>query len=270
MSPSIFVFAALLCEVKPLIQSERLKPLPGKHPFTIYAGDEYRVVVSGMGKVAMAGAVAYTLALYPDASHPLLLNLGIVGSRHESLGMLFLADKILDCETGKKFYPPLAFKIACRTAAVMTVTAPQTGYAEAGLYDMEASAFYEMASRFGSSELIHSLKIVSDNAQSSPENISPQRVEAWVAGNLVPIRTLVADLLNLRLCLPRGDDSLYRELAAQYHFSASNAVRLKGLLQNWQVLNPDCRPNLDGVGIANGKALIAHMEQLLGTAEFYL
>ena len=270
MPPTTFIFAALSCEAKPIIQSRQLKPIPGKHPFSVYANADCLLVVSGIGKVAMAGAVGYALALFPQAEHPLLLNLGIAGSRDESLGSLFLADKILDQDSGKTFYPPLVFNAVCKTKMVITVAAPQQTYTADCLYDMEAAAFYEIAGKFSSAELIHSLKIVSDNASSPLANINPQRVETWVTENLRPISLLLTQLQALRQCLPVADDSLYQELMAQTHFSVSNTVILKGLLQRWQLLQPECRPDWQDVNMNNGKDIIARLQHLLDKAAFYL
>lgn len=270
MSPTTFIFAALLCEAKPFIQDRQLKPLPGKHPFSIYADAECLLVVSGIGKVAMAGAVGYALALFPLAVQPVLLNLGIAGSREQQLGSLWLAHKIQDFDSGKKFYPPIVFKVSCLTASVMTVAAPQLDYPADCLYDMEAAAFYEIASKFSTGELIHSLKVISDNALSPVANIKPQMVESWVAEQLQAINALLADLLNLRRKLPVLDDSLYQQLLASAHFSTSNTLILKGLLQSWQVLNPHVQPDWQGINMQNGKAVIAHLQQLLEKTEYYL
>jgi adenosylhomocysteine nucleosidase len=270
MSPSIFVFIALNCEARPLIRSRRLKKHPGKHPFAIYTGDERVVVVTGFGKVAMAGAVGYTLSMFPDAQQPLLLNLGIAGHSRHSLGSLYLADKIVDQDTGKKFYPQLPFAIACETATVATLAKPRAGYAEDYLYDMEAAAFYEMAVKFSSNELIHSLKIVSDNALSSLEAISENLVDEWISRHLDAIDHLIARIVNGKRLLPELNDEAYEQLMARFHFTASNSVKLKNLLQNWQLVTADRRLSWSDLDAGNGKELITWLEQQLEKKDFYL
>lgn len=267
---SVFVFTALSCEAKPLIRHWRLKKHPVKHPFEIYSDDERVVVVTGLGKVAMAGAVAYTLALFSGYSYPLLLNIGIAGHGWHGLGTLYLADKIVDAETGKKSYPQFPFTSECKTATVTTQASPATGYGEDCLYDMEASAFYEIASKFSTSELVHSLKIVSDNAKSPLEAISVNLVDGWISEHLETFDNIVERLGNGRQLLPDEEFDIYGQLLGQFHFTVSNAVKLKLLLQRWKLLMPDRLLNPNLVDAKNAKEWIGWLEKQLGATEFYL
>ena len=56
---------------------------------------------------------------------------------------------------------------------------------------MEASAFYETAVRFSSSELILCLKVISDNQLSTVENIQPKQVAALIAAHLATVESLL-------------------------------------------------------------------------------
>ena len=270
MSPSLFVFIALPCEAKPLIQNWGLKKLQGTHPFAIFADRERVVVVTGIGKVLMAGAVGYTLSLFPDRRHPLLLNLGIAGHRENSLGSLYLAEKILNKDTGKNFYPQLPFHSPVKTAMVATLATPQSSYDEDCLYDMEAAAFYEMACKFSSNELIHCLKIVSDNTQSPLENINENVVETWISEQMNPIADLIALLSSMRGRLPQIDYTLYQEMITKFHFTASNSDKLKNLLQRQQLLSPDLEPKWRDAECRSGKELLVWLEKQLEETCFYL
>ena len=267
---SVFVFSALVCEAKPLIQDWNLKKIPGNHPFSIYADDARVIVISGVGKIAMAAALGYGLSLFPDRQYPILINLGIAGHRQYNLGSLFLADKIIDMDSGKKFYPQLAFKVPCKTSSVLTESKPQTAYSMDCLYDMEAAAFYEISSKFSSSELIHSLKIVSDNEQSPLEKINEDLVRTWITAHLQTINTLILQLRELRNLLSENDYSQYHFRTTQFHFTASTCVKLKSLLHRWQLLNNNNDQNWLDVEAKNGKAIIAKLEALLEKKEFYL
>ena len=227
MTPSIFVFSALTCEAKPLIRQWRLNKSPAIHPFTLFSNAERVVVITGLGGVSMAGAVGYVMALFPDCQQPLLLNLGIAGHGQYSLGSLFLADKILNIENGKKFFPQLPFTVNCETATIASLAKPHHGYPENYLYDMEAAAFYEIACKFSTGELIHSLKIISDNAQSPMENITEAAVEQWVTQRLEKINAVIADLIALRRRLPVINDELYEQLLTKFSVTTTSTVRLK-------------------------------------------
>ncbi len=62
---------------------------------------------------------------------------------------------------------------------------------------MEASAFYETAVRFSSSELILCLKVISDNQLSPVENIQPKQVAALIAAHLATVESLLARTVAL-------------------------------------------------------------------------
>ncbi len=270
MTPYIFVFSALTCEAKPLIQQWRLKKSPDKHPFTLFADEVRVVVITGIGGVAMAGAVAYALALFPKRQQPLLLNLGIAGHSCYSLGSLFLADKIINIDNGKKFFPQLPFAVDCETATIATMARPQIGYPEDCLYDMEAAAFYEIAGKFSSSELVHCLKIVSDNAQSPLGNITEPVVDEWVTQQLGKINAVISELIGLRRRLPVIDDELCEQLLAKFSFTAASTVILKKLLQNWQIKTANSKLNWLEADAKNAKELLAWLEGQLEKTQFYL
>lgn len=206
----------------------------------------------------------------PDKQYPVLLNLGIAGHRRHQLGSLFLADKILNMDSGKKFYPQFPFIPACETAAVATLGRAQTAYAENYLYDMEAAGFYEMACKFSSSELIHSLKVVSDNEQSPIGNISENTVQGWMAEHLGVINDVITQLCLLRGRLPSTDDALYEELIGEFHFTTSSAVKLKNLLRKLRLSKPLQPLDWRDVNAKSGKDLIGWLENQLEKQEFYL
>ncbi len=150
----IFIYTALLCEAKPLVDHFGLKKETAVQPFAVYLNNDICLTVTGLGKSAMAAGVAYTQALFAKVEYPVIVNIGIAGHRDHALGGLFLIDKIIDLDSQKNYYPALIFTPACPTGSVQTSSKPQLNYDPLHLCDMEASAFYETAVRFSSSELI--------------------------------------------------------------------------------------------------------------------
>lgn len=271
LAPRTFIFVALPCEAKPLIRAWRLKKPPGKQAFAIYQNNDTVLVVSGLGKIAMAGAVAYTMAQFSDAQQPILLNLGIAGHPHQPIGCCLLADMIIDAESGRRFYPQLPFKPPCPTSALKTFTKVNTGYAEDCLYDMEASAFYEIASRFSTNELIHCCKVVSDNSSSPLENICETSVDTWIGAQLHVLDRLVANLVELKQLLPTPDCELHRQLLSQFHFTTSNAIKLQGLLNRWKLVKTDrTLTALAGANITNARELLTWLEEQVAMEMFRL
>lgn len=269
--PSIFIFCALPCEAKPLIQAWQLKKLPQpKLPFAIYAHNDRAVIITGIGKTAMAGAVGYTLALFNTCISPILINLGIAGHRQEMLGAFCLANKVIDSETGRVFYPQLAFPIPANSHSVSTHSKPYIEYADDALYDMEAAGFYEMAVKFSTSELIHVVKIVSDNQQSSITNISEALVEDWITQNLLIIENCLKTMREMRQKLQRSESVWQENLIKEFRFTVSGELKLKALLQRWQVLKGDELILWQDANLKSGKALLAWLEKQLHETDYYL
>lgn len=269
--PSVFVFCALACEAKPLIKAWQLPGLPSaNHPFAIYANRDKVVVVTGIGKITMAGAVCYTLALFNNPPSPILINLGIAGHSKTAIGTLCLSHKIIDKESGRCFYPQIPFSTSCTSYSVWTNSQPDNSYKNDVLYEMEAAGFYEMAVKFSSSELIHALKIVSDNKQSPLSNIQGSLVEEWVAKHLATIDGIVAQLFKLRQNCLTSENALYQQLVNEFHFTVSRAVKLKLLLQKWQVLKEKETLAWREAGLKNAKEVLSWLEKQLDDVAFSL
>ena len=264
----VVVFVALMPEARPLIEHWRLRLLSASLPFAIYQNGKKALVVTGMGKANMAAAVAYSLSVLPK-QNPVLLNLGIAGHPQHDLGSVWLAHKITDVETGRSWYPPMSFLGQTASACLMSFSRPHDAYQFDALYDMEASAFYEIASKFSSLELIHSIKLVSDNRQQGVASIKPQQVSDWIAEQLPEIEAILARLQKAKDSVPLLDPEPYQTLLTHWHFSASNAVRLRQLLQTWKLVTGEDF-NWQQTGAGNAKQLLKCLEQSLEALEFRL
>jgi nucleoside phosphorylase len=266
----VFIFVALPCEAKPLVQHWGLKKSINHHAYTIYSHAGIHVVVTGIGKVAMAGGVAYALACFAKTVEPVLINFGIAGHQNQALGELYWVDKIVDADTGKCFYPPLLIKPPCQRCELTSYSKPVQDYQRTGLYDMEASAFYETATRFSTGELIQCLKIVSDNAQNPAAQITESQVVAWIVEQLPTLDQAIAQLRRLHQHLAHPVLTLLPDLTARYHFTASYEQQLKSLLNRWQLINPDGLAFVPLDEFKNAKQLLAWLEQSLERQDFYL
>jgi adenosylhomocysteine nucleosidase len=270
MECPIFVFIALPGEAKFLIKNWGLKKYQGRHAFPIYSNDKFILTITGIGKVAMAGAVGYTMAHFSAVRNPVMINIGIAGHGQANIASLYIAEKIVDADTGKTFYPQLIFDLPCLSSELNSVSMPEKNYAKNCLYDMEASGFYEMACKFSSIELIQSVKIISDNAGSTLDNLCLEAVEDWMQKNIAAIEKLIYQLANCRRQLPENNDSQFLKLTAAFHFSASNAVKLKNLLQRWELIHSGEEFDFCQSSTKNAKELLLQLEKRLNNTAFYL
>jgi adenosylhomocysteine nucleosidase len=270
-SSRIFIYAALPCEAKPLVEHFGLKKATTVQPFAVYFNhDDICLTVTGPGKSAMAAGVAFTQALFSPFENPVLINIGIAGHKDHPLGGLFLIDKIADFDSKRNYYPPLVFKPPCPTAAIQTASRPQLNYDQQSLYDMEASAFYETAVRFTSGELIQCLKVISDNKLSPAENIQPNEVSLLIAAHVLTIKTLLAELSCLAELIITPEPELFEPLVRRYYFTASEQLQLKKRLARWNALTPIHKPDFGDVRLQSGKEVLRWLDQQISNSDFYL
>jgi hypothetical protein len=259
-----------MCEAKALIQFFNLKKDLAVHPFAIYKMDTLILTVSGVGKVAMAGAVSYTLALFKRHPTPVMLNIGIAGHKSASTGTLFQIMKILDVDSAKTFYPPMISKNILETSTLRTVSTAVNCYEVDVLYDMEAAAFYAMAVRFSSSELIQCIKIVSDNERSAIENINAQQIVQWVHNKLHVIENVINNLFTLSATIMQIEMEEYQQIVSECHFTASRQLKLKALLMRWQVLTHGTKYTINKEETKTAKEILVKMETELDCLAFFL
>ena len=106
---------------------------------------------------------------------------------------------------------------------------------------MESSGFYGMASRLGTSELIHCIKIVSDNSHSHTGNIKAKVVKGYVESRLETIDTILSSLnvlsleLEQAMAMPAG----YEEIVDRWHFTQTQRLQLRECLRRWQTLRQE-------------------------------
>ena len=187
----------------------------------------------------MAGAVAYTQAIFQFQHLPVLINIGIAGHKFESIGDILLASKIVDKDSGKRFYPQLIGTNLSKTSEVQTSSKPCAEYSASYMNDMEASAFYETSVRFSSNELIHSIKVISDNEQTTIESINAKKVSQLISNQLTQIEQLLNHWVLLQKSVIPSELKEFNLILQQWNFTVSGKIRLKSLLSRWQMLSAE-------------------------------
>lgn len=268
-SRNLFIFTALECEAKAIIDFYNLKK-QNHHPFSVYLFENIVLTVTGVGKTAMAGGVAYTLALFSNSYSPILINIGIAGHKSEPLGSLFLANKISDADSGKNFYPQLLGNQWPNTCGINSYSSPSTLYFDDCLNDMESAAFYEMAVKFSCSELIHSIKIVSDNQNSPIEEINADKIKQWVIEQMNSIDSLFNNLIGLHQIISPINPVSYDKILTKWHFTSTGKIKLKSMLVKWKAVSGDDWFNSHEIRFSNAKELLKKLAFDLQQKEIHL
>ncbi len=227
---------AFPAEAKPMIKRYGFKAFQS-NPFPIYESDVGFLVISGMGKKSAAKAVSHLANLCPTNS--IWVNVGIGGHKDSEIGNAFLAHKIVDLKTLKNWYPQILFSPSCKTTTVFTVDQCETQYAEDAIYDMEAAGFYEEAVHFSTAELIHSFKVISDNATLPAVKVSPKLAETLIEKNINTLNQIVNELSLIRKELPISEPGLLKWFLGRWHFTVTESHQLRRLLQRLHTLQPN-------------------------------
>jgi nucleoside phosphorylase len=192
----ISFLVALNSEAKPLVDFYRLKKTE-QGPFSHYVSRdssvEIELVVVGIGALSMAAGVAWLAGKTPLRNR-VWLNLGIAGHADMPIGQIALVHGCSDSVQSRAHYPPQVAKWAQPTAGCLSFNAPCTDYPGNALVDMEAHAFFTTAIKFSSSEVVQSLKVVSDNRDSNIEDLNATKISELISPH---IETIIAYATSL-------------------------------------------------------------------------
>ncbi len=267
----IHLFCALPCEAETLIQHFKLCEIKEFELFRLYQSQDKNIslAITGIGKLNAAAAVTYHHACLDTSSSDIWLNIGIAGHANISVGEACLVNKITDNQHKTSWYPQILFKTDCTSAALITHDTPSTEYQDA-LFDMEAAGFYQMALRLGTAELIHCLKIVSDNQEHPADKINADSVKKLIAKHMTTIEQVLDSLkpLSEELRSIKTQPEHYQTLIEQYHFTQSERLQLVRLLRQWPVRFPDDDIMKFVRDIKNGKALNKQVQGKLAESDF--
>jgi len=228
------ILCALHCEAKPLIQRFGLKQRQDDTPFPIFANESAQLAVCGIGKIAAAGAVGWLGAHSSERSA--WLNIGIAGHAHHEIGHAALAHSITDASSSRRFYPDIVHFKGLPTLGITTVDQPAATYPDNDLVEMEASGFYQSSQKFSTVDLIHCLKIVSDNTRNPPEKIDKGFVYDLISQSLPAIEALIEQIRSLIPISPEIDSSAYRN---QCNWSETEKHQLERLLVRWKAMEKE-------------------------------
>lgn len=230
------IVVALAVEAQPIVQALGLKADPQQQPFRSFFGNNCYLVVSGIGKVMAGAACGWIGARVLAASKGIdpticWINAGICGHASVDVGSVVSANAISDQASQRRFYPPNIHK-SCPGTEIVTVDQPERGYTEDCGFDMEASAFWQIATRFSTSELCAVLKVVSDGPDDALESLDRARIRQLSTELVMPVQQTLHGLTTLAqpLKLSSQLQRLSAELCARCHFTATRQRQLRKTL----------------------------------------
>jgi len=190
----IHLVTALPAEAKPVSSRFGLERLQAACGFPVYRNRHISLVVSGVGKANSAAAGALLQGLSGCPANAIWLNLGIAGHCDLPVGQAVLARSITDAASGASWQLPMEIDPPCPSVALETLDRPDFDYERSCAFDMEASGFYATALRFSPPQLVHCLKVISDNREQSGWGISGATVRRLIEGQLDLLEILMERL----------------------------------------------------------------------------
>ena len=235
----VLIVCALLPEAKTIIAEYDLRFLRGQYGFKFYAEKSSQVeidsvnsgkicvLITGVGKVNMASALMWVRQF---CHFQRVINVGLAGHGSLSIGDTVLINQIIDEASNQAFYPSINFRWSGQQCALKTVSAPSDEYSSKYAFDMEASAFFDIANRCLSSDKIHVLKVISDNPINSYRNLNTQNLQTCFASILAAL----IELLEVVFFKGKTEDyditALIEVIKEQWHLTATREIQLKEML----------------------------------------
>ena len=232
----IYVVTALYQEAHGFIRELELKKNTAYAPFEVFDNEHagIRLVVTGVGEIAAAAAVAAVCARDGADTADFLINIGCCAAggcesadrgmdsgyataegaadgcesadrdmdsgygaaNATQIGDLYLCHKITELATGKTFYPDILYRHPWKERELVTGMQPlQRAAAQGVLYDMEAAAVYQAGIRFFSPDRMIFLKVVSDFGVAGQERMTAETLAGLLEQH---VKEVAAFLANLR------------------------------------------------------------------------
>ena len=268
---SVHIFCALVCEAEPIINKFNLARLCEFKLFKVYQSTDKQIslTVTNIGSNNAIEAVTYHHASIKTSKHDIWLNIGIAGHENIPIGEIRLINKVVEHKSQLCWYPQIIFNPPCECIDLITLEEPSTEY-QSCLYDMEASGFFIAATQYGTLELIHSVKIISDNEKKPISGINKNNVNYIIRNNINTINTIINELrlLSSEIESTRKQPKDYDNFLKKWHFSQTEQYQLLNLLLKLNLRFPDNNFIEITGNLKTGKLVIKELQKKLNKTDF--
>lgn len=206
--------------------------------FPLYRNDTMCLVVSGIGKTLAAAATAYLHETCGALPYQAFLNVGIAGHYQSITGTALIANRIIEGATGHTWYPGQVTADSIGRTSLITVDIVEHGYLHDAAYDMEAAGFYPIACRASTTELVQSLKVISDCPGKPVASLNTHRIECLIGERIIDIDRFIRALEKIAQTAARMTlrPIKLNPFTGRWHFSVTQQHRLRRILKRWAVL----------------------------------
>ncbi|MBL6785642.1 MAG: hypothetical protein ISQ32_04995 [Rickettsiales bacterium] len=178
----VLIHCALFFEAEIFIKNYNLKKDISISEFMFFYNHDSKIalITSTKSLLAVGFSVGYIHAKYNFHNDIKFLNFGIAGSKNLALGSIKEIVKVTDYSTSISYYPIYQNNPIFDIDTLISFAKPNDDYNLEGLYDMEASAFFESVSKITDRENIRILKIISDNKEQTLKNFDHNLMKKFI------------------------------------------------------------------------------------------
>lgn len=265
----ITIYCALYAEAKYIIQYYDLKKETSGRSFQVFFNPdaEVRLVITGVGRINVAVAVAEISTLYPPEDGDIMINFGsCAGGENLPIREIILANKLTDVESERNFYPDMIYQhpfLEGKVESSVKVHGPEntaqipsdegmSGNQIAG-YDMEAASLYEAGNfYYGPHEMLF-LKVVTDHGVDMQGQVAVDKEEfSRIMQDAGERAVVFFDEIRKLMCAQKAQnqekektDATRLALADDLCCSVTMRVELEQLLTYWKLAGYDAKELID-------------------------
>ena len=229
----IHFIVATSSESKLIVKKLNLKKINSSSGFDFFYNENFSLTITGLGKINSALGVAHTFFKFKGLSNNVWINIGLAGHEKEKIGTLILVDKIYDKETQKSMYPFFFKNYKIKRLNCTCYAKPSFNY-DNSLSDMESSGFFLSANKYSTKEIIHSLKIISDNKYDKIDFKNTAVIDKIFEKNFDQTIAFVNDLKNLWQRKFEKQNDIKNKIEQEIQdlkYTFSEKIQLKNLLK---------------------------------------
>ena len=225
---------ALKQEAEIILVHYKMKLISNKTLYPIFKNNDetHWLILSGIGRHNCAAATSYLYTISNASKWTSWINIGIAGCGKGSYGDLCLVDKIVN-NSSKITYPAIIPKTNLHRMELLTTDVPITDYSNQELIDMEGGAFYDIASKLTTRELICLMKVISDGPTNHINDLSKLKIQELIKSNISKINKVVLyfEKLSLRERKIKKKPELFYDICSKWHFSTTQKHQLENLIR---------------------------------------
>ena len=244
---------ATLSEGQPIIDLFNLSNKRITNKLIIYYSEQVSLTITGIGKLNCIVSVVQTFYELKQERNNIWINVGLAGHKVLQIGQVFGVRKIIDKSSQKVFFP-FNGKFDIPTQECVTLESIQNKYCTK-LQDMECIGFFQAASKFSTSELIQTIKIVSDNEKSSINFNDKKAIYRIISKHNELIKKLCKYLIDLRkIVFSEYDSQINKEFvkifkSSRFTFTETNQMKTLmklHLIKKGNINKRDFKPEMNG------------------------